>query len=180
MNTNERVTMIAELANRDKNIGKTAMMKFLFLLQTVYSVPLGYDFEIYTYGPYSQSVMSDLEYAEYSGDIKVSPVYYPNGMNGYQINATEEGREIIKDNQDLINTYNTAIENVIHFFAQKTAKELELYSTIVFVASSFTSNGWYESDNDICSTVKQIKPHFSDETISAAFSDLKSNHLIMA
>ena len=95
MNTTERISIITELAKRDANIGKTAMMKFLYLLQTVYSVPLGYDFEIYTYGPYSQAVMSDIEFADYTGSIYISPVEYPNGLNGYRINATDSGKAIV-------------------------------------------------------------------------------------
>ena len=78
MNTLERVTVITEIARRDANIGKTAMMKFLYLLQTFFSVPLGYDFEIYTYGPYSQAVMSDIEFAYHNGNIRITPVEYPN------------------------------------------------------------------------------------------------------
>ncbi len=60
MRTQERLAFITEIAKRDSNIGKTGMMKFLYLLQAVYQVPLAYDFEIYTYGPYCQTVMSEL------------------------------------------------------------------------------------------------------------------------
>ena len=178
MNTTERISIITELAKRDANIGKTAMMKFLYLLQTVYSVPLGYDFEIYTYGPYSQAVMSDIEFADYTGSIYISPVEYPNGLNGYRINATDSGKAIVSENQHVIDLYDEAIKSVIGFFSQKSAKELELYSTIVFVSSSFVKNGWDESQEEICSTVKQIKPHFTDEMISSAYVDLKNHSLI--
>lgn len=180
MKTNERLSVITELAIKDKDLGKTAMMKFLYLLQTVYNVPLGYDFDIYTYGPYSQTVMSDIEFAEYNGDIQISSVTYPNGMQGYQINATEKGEETVSQSKELIDLYNSEIDSVVSFFSKKTAKELELYSTIVFVSSSFFDNGWSESEKEICSTVKQIKPHFSEEMISDAYSDLKINQLIRA
>ena len=131
MNTIERVSIITELARRDVNIGKTAMMKFLFLLQTIYSVPLGYHFEIYTYGPYCQAVMSDIEFADFMGSIHVSPVEYPNGLNGYQINATDYGNTVVSDNQNVIDLYNKAISNVISLFSSKTAKELYLFRLLL-------------------------------------------------
>ena len=178
MNTTDRISIITELAKRDTNIGKTAMMKFLYLLQTIYSVPLGYDFEIYTYGPYSQAVMSDIEFADYTGSIHISSVEYPNGLNGYQINATDSGKDMVSKNQHVIDSYNEAIKSVVGFFSQRSAKELELYSTIVFVSSSFDKNGWDESQEEICSTVKQIKPYFTVEMISSAYGDLKSHSFI--
>ena len=177
MKTHERLSFITEIAKRDENIGKTGMMKLLYLLQAVYNVPLGYDFEIYTYGPYCQSVMSDIEYAEFVNYIDVSPVIYPNGMNGYQIKATNTGKEIIK-NEEVISPYSDKIDSVISFFGKKTAKELELYSTIVFIVSSFSDNNWEKTKEEICSTVKKTKPHFSNDLIMAAYEDLNSNNFL--
>ena len=85
MNTQERLAFITEIAKRDSNIGKTGMMKMLYLLQAVCNVPLGYDFEIYTYGPYCQTVMSDIEYAEFADYVAVKPVTYSNGMSGIKL-----------------------------------------------------------------------------------------------
>lgn len=175
MKTQERLAFITEIAKRDENIGKTGMMKLLYLLQTVHKVPLGYDFEIYTYGPYCQAVMSDIEYAEFVEYIQVSPVTYPNGMNGYQIKTMSDGLDLVEKELDVISPYSAKIDSVISFFGKKTAKELELYSTIVFVVSSYSNNDWEKTQEEICSTVKKIKPHFPDETISAAYEDLESN-----
>ena len=178
MKTTERILIITELAIKDANIGKTAMMKFLYLLQTLYAVPLGYDFQIYTYGPYSQAVMSDIELADYWGDIIISPIQYPNGMNGYNIIPTDEGKMHVSKERAAIDPYNDAIKNIIKYFSDKTAKELELDSTLVFVSNSYNQNGWNNSKDEICSAVKQIKPHFSDDDISCAYSCLLSNGYI--
>ena len=176
MKTQERLAFITEIAARNSNIGKTGMMKFLYLLQAVYQVPLAYDFEIYTYGPYCQTVMSDIEYAEFVDYINISAVTYPNGMSGYQISAggnSNQGR-----NTDVITQYSGAIDQVIDFFKDKTAKELELYSTTVFVTLSFKDNRWDGAKNEICQAVKKIKPHFSEKTISDAFDDLAAHHFL--
>ena len=81
MNTMERISIITEIVKRNANISKTAIMKFLYLLQTVFSIPLGYDFEIYSYGLYSQAVMSDIEFAYYNGSIMITPKEYENAID---------------------------------------------------------------------------------------------------
>lgn len=176
MRTQERLAFITEIAKRDSNIGKTGMMKFLYLLQAVYQVPLAYDFEIYTYGPYCQTVMSDIEYAEFSDYIKIAPVSYPNGMSGYQISAGDNSGQI--SGAEVLSQYSDEIDHVVDFFKDKTARELELYSTTVFVAVSFKNNHWSGSKSEICQAVQKIKPHFSEKTISDAFDDLTRHHFL--
>ena len=171
MKTLERIAFIREIARRGSSIDKTGMMKLLYLLQTLYQVPLAYDFKIYTYGPYCQTVMSDIEYAEFTDYIKISPATYPNGMDVYQIN---DGNKIC--NTEILLQYSDAIDEVINFFGGKTAKELELYSTTVFVTLAFRDHNWGESKNDICQAIKKIKPHFSEKVISDTFNDLAVHH----
>ena len=178
MDTINRVAIITELTNRAVNLGKTAIMKSLYLLQTVYGVPLEYDFGIYTYGPYSQTVMSDIEFAEFLGNIDMAPVFYANGISGYRINATETGRKFVSAHHQVLELYNDEISNVVKSFSQKSAKELELYSTVVFVSSSFENNGWDETPDEICTTVQRIKPHFSIEKIHSVYDDLVSHGFI--
>ncbi len=178
MKTQERLAFITEIAKRDANIGKTGMMKFLYLLQAIYKVPLGYDFEIYTYGPYCQAVMSDIEYAEFADYIQVAPITYSNGISGYQITAKDGSKEILEEKSEILSKYSKEISEVISSFGKKNAKELELYSTIVFVAFSFSDNDWGKSKGEICNAVKKIKPHFTIETISEAYDDLNHKHLL--
>ena len=56
--------LIAELALRLKGVsrqfGKTALQKLFYILQEVYRVPLGYDYTLYNYGPYSEELADDL------------------------------------------------------------------------------------------------------------------------
>lgn len=179
MKTQERLAIITEIAKRDThNLGKTGMMKFLYLLQTVYKVPLGYEFEIYTYGPYCQTVMNDIEYAEFADFIQITPITYPNGLNGYSIRANSSKITNKEISAPIIQKYNNQIDEVISTFSNKTAKELELYSTIIFVASFFHQNNWSKEKSEICATVKNIKPHFSTDNIYAVYDDLDNHKLL--
>ena len=178
MKTQDRLAFITEIARRSSNIGKTGMMKFLYILEYVGKVPLGYDFGIYTYGPYCQTVMSDIEFAEFADYVKVSAVIYPNGMSGYQINTGDQSDQILERDAAILSEYSGEIDRVVNFFGSKTAKELELYSTTVYVTLSFANNHWGNSKSEICRSVQEIKPHFSIEAISDAYDDLVVNHFL--
>ena len=60
-------------------LGRTALMKLAYLLQTVRRVPLGYDFRLYTYGPYQSDVLNDLGRLETMQAVVSEVVPYPSG-----------------------------------------------------------------------------------------------------
>lgn len=174
METNERLLLMTEIASRHPGIGKTAMMKITYLMQTLRDVPFGYHFEIYTYGPYCQTVMSDIEYAESIHYIQINSVDYGDGIYGYQISTTEEGQSALSAAVGR-GDYTAQMSDILNFFGDMSAKDLELYSTIVFVTSSCSANKWDTSMDNICKTVHSIKPHFSMDAIYDAFQNLQDH-----
>ena len=80
--------------------------------------------------------------------------------------------------RDILSKYSSELDTIVSSFSKKSAKELELYSTIVFVSISYAKNSWEKSKKEICGSVKKIKPHFSNEEIWKAYDDLKSCHFI--
>src|SRR4029077_12453547 len=86
-NTNElRLALIPVLAAKSKggHMGRTALMKYMYLLQTVRSVPLGYHFTLYSYGPFDSNVLADLSVAEALEGVKTELELYSGGY-GYKI-----------------------------------------------------------------------------------------------
>jgi len=155
MNLNFRLSVLTQIADRWPRIGKSAMIKCVFFLQTIKGIPLDYDFEIYTYGPYSSLVMSEVDFARQRGYLKVDGVIYPNAY-GYEISCTEEGRNLLSNNPQ-INQYKDSIFEIIDCFKNKQATELELLSTILFV-----NRRYKEKDKEsVCKTVQGIKPKFT-------------------
>src|SRR5438477_5059079 len=96
-----RLAVITELASRAPNghIGRTALMKFSYFLQTVRGVPLGYRFTLYSYGPFDSNVLSDLSTTENLGAVQSSLTYYPGGY-GYQITRGQDADSALKAAQD--------------------------------------------------------------------------------
>lgn len=164
MDFNERISILAGIAQRHPDIGKTAIMKCAYFLQELKKVPLDYNFEIYTYGPYSSEVMEELDYARQTGLLDVRFITYSSGMHGYQISSL----------QDITTPFDKQIDEVVQVFGAKTAKELELLSTILFVQKNYYKNRWGRDKDLVCNSVKEIKPRFSEDEISNGYDFMKS------
>ena len=55
-----RMCILTTLVKRaPKPPGRTALMKFAYLLQTIRGIPLGYRFRLYNYGLYDEQVLTD-------------------------------------------------------------------------------------------------------------------------
>lgn len=160
INLNNRMGTIAKITETHPGLGKTAMMKFIFLLQMVYKVPLGYNFEIYTYGPYSSEVMEDIDLAKHQNIISLETVAYPSGHSGYNLNPSTNIEAILSEEDEFISNYKDDIEQVINLFGNKTAKELELLTTIVYLYQTYNKNNWTSNLEEISNNVHEIKPYF--------------------
>lgn len=162
----DRMAIIVELAHRKTEhqgrLGKTALMKLLYLLQEIYGVPIGYRFSLYTYGPYVSEVMSDIDYAEAVQAINVR--YEPE--SGYKISAATEPSSMPPPNEAI-----PAIERLLIAFGNFNARDLELRSTIIFAHKNMKSE-------NLVALVKEIKPRFSESEIAAAVSELKHAEIL--
>ena len=172
---NKRLGLISAITKQKQqpSLGKTAMMKYIFILQQVYKVPIGYDYEIYNYGPYSADVMGDIQLASDFDVIKVVAVDFPNGYSGYELKPTDKTKDSIEKEKDFINLHRNSISEVINNFGDKTVKELELSSTIIYVYSTHSFNNWSTAIDDVSESVKKIKPHFDISVINSEYSNLE-------
>jgi uncharacterized protein len=158
--------------------GRTALMKFAYLLQTVRGVPLGYQFQLYNYGPYDSTVLSDLSQAESLKAIKSQTVNYSSG-SGYEYSPNEKGYEALCGQvADQISPYSASIQWVLEEFGSESASRLELISTIVFAEREMRRKKQPSVKTVLCHRVKQIKPHFSEATIADTVDELSSKGLI--
>lgn len=156
----KRMSLISQIVSQRPSLGKTAMMKFIFILQQVYKAPLGYDYEIYTYGPYSAEVMEDIQLAVDYNAISIDTIIFPSGHFGYELKPTDKTESMVAAEQEFVCSYNDSISEVIRLFGNKTAKELELSSTIIYIYNNYYHNNWDNSIEEVTQSVKDIKPHF--------------------
>jgi len=169
MNLSYEKNMILNLLERNPDMGKTAVMKTLFFLKEVKKINLNYDFSIYTYGPYSADVSEDVDELISEGSITSTMYPYQNYI-GYELNVSEK----VKSNIEHLDDIGTrAITEILSFIHGKSAKDLELYSTIIYINNLYLKNTWKKDAQSIVRKVKEIKPHFSEEIITEAYKTLK-------
>lgn len=156
------------------DLGKTAIMKIAYMLQQVKKIDLGYDFEIYTYGPYSSEVMDDIDELV-NNDFAYSEMYRYSNYVGYKLNISDSGKTAIIQ---LSTREKNSINEILEFSDGKSARDLELYSTIVFVSSLYAQNKLDSGQASVSDKVHDLKPHFDLDTISAAYKTLSEKKYI--
>jgi uncharacterized protein YwgA len=174
-----RYGLIAHLAEKmpqDTALGRTALMKLIYFLQTVKKVPLGYRFSLYTYGPFDSEVLADLTQVQEQGGVVSKTVYYPNGY-GYEIRPGEHAADIQAPAKEFLQEHETAIQAVIQEFGKLSPADLELASTLVF--ASLEAEGKLSKD-ELAQRVKQIKPRFTPGQIKEQLESLAASGYLPA
>jgi len=171
-----RISIILEIADQSTNLkgrlGKTSMQKLMFLLQEVYKVELGYRFQLYTYGPYESKIMSDLDYAESLGVLQLEY----DVDRGFEITPGPNKEELSPFNKKrLLKEDRVAIDKLIVRFGGKTARELELRSTLFFLAQD--DPDWEEST--LLERIKAIKPKYKVIELEAALEGLTGSGILV-
>ena len=156
--------------------GKTAVMKILYMLQQVKNIKMGLSFDVYTYGPYTSEVYDHLDCLISEGYIS-SCMYHMNNYVGYQLNITDTGKQRM---EKLNKKELECIKEIIAFTSGKTAKALELYSTIIFVDNLYHVNKLSNGRQRIVENVRDLKPRFSLEEITNAYNELTQIKYIAA
>lgn len=159
--------------------GRTAMMKFAYLLQTVRGVPLDYDFRLYNYGPYDVRVLNDLAQAERFRAVKEKTVAYPQG-DAYQYLPKERCDWVRAQAGDELGKFSEAIDWLVEQFGAEPAWRLELCSTIIYAERELRRKRQPRSRDELCRRVQSIKPYFAGEKIAAAVDTLAHRGLIEA
>ncbi|MBN1294025.1 MAG: restriction endonuclease [Candidatus Latescibacteria bacterium] len=175
----ERYGFIAELVNRLENVspqlGKTALQKLVYLLQEIFGVDAGYDFKLYTYGPFTSQLLQDLDQVDALHGVNVELV--ESALGGYNISSGEKYREIRDRAKDYLNEKKVkgGIDKLITEFGHLWAKELELRATIVYAVKN--NKDLYEQD-DLVNMIHEIKPRFNKVFIGQVINELKAKNYI--
>lgn len=154
-------TFAALTEKSNAGLGRTALMKMCYFLQVLRKVDLGYDFRLYTYGPFDSQVLDDLSYAEFLGAVDERVVQYPSGY-GYIIKANKEADLVKEKAADFLAENETHIDWVVKAFGSCFASDLELMSTMVFVDREAAQKGQGLKLKELVHRVLQVKPHFAE------------------
>lgn len=168
-----RLGLIPVLAERAPagHIGRTALMKYMYFLQVVRGVPLGYNFSMYSYGPFDSDVLADLSSGEMLNIVAVTPVEFAGGY-GYRIRPGDRAEFAKREVAQFLMDHSEDVDWLFSVFGNLNSAELELTSTIVYVDREFAEREQLGSISDIAARVNEIKPHFTREKVRGFVEDL--------
>lgn len=174
-----RASILAHMVSTspEKKLGRTQIMKLFYFLQELKGVPLGYDFRLFTYGPFDSEVLSDLATSCNLGTVVERTVIYPRGY-GYEITPSAQAILLSKELKTTDIELVDRVNDVVSEFGGFSAAELELRSTIHFVAREMTIDKPQVTPNEIAERVRQIKPHFSLDTILDRIMIMKNQNYL--
>jgi len=160
----DRIALIGAMSEQAPKgcLNRTALMKCMYFLQALRHVPLGYNFTLYSYGPYDKDVLDDLDYAETLGIVESERVEYSGGY-GYRIRATSKAKLAKERADEFLSQYNGDIQWVLREFGNLGSADLELASTIVYVHQESREN--FKTLEELARRVREIKPHFTIEQV---------------
>lgn len=180
-NNLNQVALIAELVRRAPTPpGRTALMKLTYFLKTLKSVPLSYDFGLYTYGPFDSDVLDDLKYAEALRAVEGDVILYVSGGKGYQYRPGSHIDEVTSCAKAFLSQYSESIDWVLDNFGSKSAQDLEMASTLVFIDRATLEGGLKQEVAELARKVRAVKPYLSTEAIDHEAREFKKKGLLLA
>jgi hypothetical protein len=157
--------------------GRTAIVKFCYLLQEVEGVQLGYHFTLYSYGPFDSQVLADIGNAESLGLLRSTYEQYPSGY-GYRIESRIDSTKLDVFAGKAINAVRNHLDRVLDLFGKRNAAQLELDSTIVYVQNQLVTSRESASSSTIAKKVREVKPHFQLSEIVSRIKELEQEGVV--
>lgn len=146
-----------------KNFGKTPLVKLLYLAQELQGIDLGYDFDLYTFGPFDSTILYELDRLE---ENKIVDVELVKDGWGYNIKL------LVNEIESIDKVEETALTTIVEEYGSFTPKRLEILATLLYL-----SRGGVAS-NELVSSVKGIKPRYTIDDIQHELSILNEGGVL--
>ena len=156
-------TLVKDCRARNGFCGETMVQKSVFVMQELLKVPLGFDFQLYIYGPYSFELQHHLGSMMADDMIAVQPTEYgatfePGDQIGYLETHTAK----------TIAANRNAVEFVVKHLAGRGVKHLERVATALF----FTVTTNDASVEGRATKIREVKPHITAEEAQKAVEEV--------
>lgn len=157
------IAYLVREATKQRTPGKKAVQKLVYFVQEA-GVPLGFRYGIHLFGPYSPALSEFIDGQISDGTLQCER----DGMSTL-ITPGPGCEMVIKRGLDKINPYKNVIDRVILDFAGRTPLDLEILSTVHFVAKQCP-----EDDRTVIDTTLRLKGNKSSAIhIANCLSELR-------
>ncbi len=155
------LALIDRLWERGSWCGETHIQKSVYFLQALLGVPLGFDFQLYKYGPYSFDLSAEIANMRADELLRLvpQPPYGPSFV-------PDEGSKLVqKLYPKTLRRYFKHIEFVADIIGNKNVSDLESLATALYVSVSMEHK---EEIAKRAQHLKRLKPHLNDEKALSA------------
>jgi hypothetical protein len=172
----QRLGLITALVERAPGqvLGRTAIVKLVYLLQSLRGVEAGYDFSLYSYGPFTSAILNDLDYAAFLKAVEVRTV--PNAVGfGYEIRPGPAAGSWKEQAASWLQQYHADIDWVAKTFGSRSATDLELLATLIYADRELAAPGKPVPLAELVRLVRGVKPRFSEGVVTAQAEAAQAN-----
>lgn len=157
-------------------LGRTAIQKLVYFARAL-GVPIPCSFEIYTYGPYSDSVTVSVD-SMLADDVLKDMSNDPQKYSNYRLGPNAE--ELLNAYHPLIQPYQPMIDGVVQSLGSFKPTELELVATLHFVHHRLKQIWRKEpSKEQVLEEFRRVKKDkFGQEEVDGFYNALKGAQLI--
>jgi uncharacterized protein YwgA len=139
--------IVSRLGRRDRPLGKKALQRIVHLIAELAGVRAGYRFRLYSYGPYSSDLESDLDAVRGFGGVEIT--------KGHALLDGRLGR----------------IERVLSTFGGHPAKDLALAAMIAYLWRHEPET--FEDSERFADRVKMLNPQCSETAVKTAIDEVR-------
>ncbi len=156
-------TLVKDCRARNAFCGETMIQKSVFFMQELLHVPLGFDFQLYIYGPFSFELQRHLASMMADDMIEVCPTQY-----GATFEPGDHLAYLEKHAAPVIASHRHAVDFVLKNLAGHGVKHLERLAT----ALHFTVTIDDSSMESRAAKIREVKPHITAEEARKAVEDV--------
>lgn len=155
--------LIKECHSRQSFCGETMVQKSVFFLQEMLDVPLGFDFQLYIYGPFSFELQRHLSSMMADDMIVVRSVGYGSTFEPGELVAYLE-----KHTAGTIAKHREAVAFVVDHLADRGVKQLERLATALY----FTLRTEEMPTERRAAMIREVKPHITGDEARNAVEEI--------
>lgn len=149
------VEMLDKMIEKGSWAGETHLQKCLFVLQQMRNVPIGYEFQLYRFGPFSFDLRDDLVQLQAEGVLNLSP---RSSSYGSSLEPSDTSLLLLRKHfPNTLKKYQDDISFVAGHFGDANARTLERLTTAYY----FHLEGSNCSNEDVGKMINTVKPHIS-------------------
>lgn len=158
--------LVQKLRDKDSWAGETHIQKAAYLLQTMLEVPLGFQFVLYMFGPFSFELRDELTALRGDNLLCLQPQTPPYGP---RYEAPKERADYIQGLYPVtLNKHAKKVDFIASQLGAKGVAALERLATAFYVKNKLPGEPF---EKQIAELVR-LKPHITQEEAVIAFDDI--------